>query len=174
MSDFKEQFSEEELAAACVPDFEPCSEELAITKMLCGKLKEQDCLTQGERESVAYRLAEIMVHAKNIYTDILPRLAECEAIAKAAEADEAESTEDEECGCGSDDCDHCADEEDSRPIPEDPPIFNELTGARMALIQMRDLINDFDDAFMNAMAAQREADGSKERLPEAEDFDFEE
>ena len=43
----------------------------------------------------------------------------------------------------------------------------------MAFIHLRDLIADFDDAFMVAMASQREADGNKDKLEEA-DFEYEE
>ncbi len=137
------------------------------------KLKEQNCLLPGERESVAYRLAEIMVSAKNLYVEVLPRLVNCELTKPVGDDEEAEETHvHHDCSCGCDgECDE--DEEDSKPSIEETPIFNELAGARMAFIHLRDLIADFDDAFMIAMASQREADGNKDKLEES-DFEYEE
>ncbi len=165
--------SEEQLIPASVPELEPGSEEIAITKIVHDKLKEQNCLLPGERESVAYRLAEIMVSAKNLYVEVLPRLVNCD---KTQSLNEEEEVEDghvhHECSCASeDDCDE-DDEYRKQPI-EEAPVFNELAGARMAFIHLRDLIADFDDAFMVAMASQREADGNKDKLEEA-DFEYEE
>ena len=166
--------SEEQLIPASVPELEPGSEEIAITKIVHDQLKDQNCLLPGERESVAYRLAEIMVSAKNLYVEVLPRLVNCD---KNKPLSQDEDTEDEHehnehsCDCVND-CDEDEDE-DRRPAIEDTPIFNELAGARMAFIHLRDLIADFDDAFMVAMASQREADGNKDKLEEA-DFEYEE
>ncbi len=174
-SNSEERFnSEEQLIPASVPELEPGSEEIAITKVVHDKLKEQNCLLPGERESVAYRLAEIMVSAKNLYVEVLPRLVNCDLTHHVDEEEETEETHvhHHDCSCEcSHDCDE--DEEDSKPSIEETPIFNELAGARMAFIHLRDLIADFDDAFMVAMASQREADGNKDKLEET-DFEYEE
>lgn len=166
--------SEEQLIPASVPELEPGSEEIAITKIVHDQLKEQNCLLPGERESVAYRLAEIMVSAKNLYVEVLPRLVNCDKSKPCSQNEEAEEEHEHHehsCDCCAD-CDE--DEEDSKTTTiEDTPIFNELAGARMAFIHLRDLIADFDDAFMVAMASQREADGNKDKLEEA-DFEYEE
>jgi hypothetical protein len=108
---------------------QPGEQELAITGVLHRRLQAEDCLRPGDRESVAYRIAEIMVHAKSLYTQVLPRLME----------------EDEALGY---------------------TLFEELAGARMAFVQMKDLVEDFDEAFLEAMAHQREDDGNEDRLPE--------
>ena len=174
-SNSEEKFnSEEQLIPASVPELEPGSEEIAITKVVHDKLKEQNCLLPGEGESVAYRLAEIMVSAKNLYVEVLPRLVNCDLTHHVDEEEEAEETHvhHHDCSCECDhDCDE--DEEDGKPSIEETPIFNELAGARMAFIHLRDLIADFDDAFMVAMASQREADGNKDKLEET-DFEYEE
>lgn len=173
-SNSEERFnSQEQLIPASVPELEPGSEEIAITKIVHNKLKEQNCLLPGERESVAYRLAEIMVSAKNLYVEVLPRLVNCD---KSQPVSEEEGAQEEplhhDCfNQGESECDEDG-EENNSPI-EETPIFNELAGARMAFIHLRDLIADFDDAFMVAMASQREADGHKDRLEEA-DFEYEE
>lgn len=163
--------SEEQFIPASVPELEPGSEEIAITKVVHDKLKEQNCLLPGERESVAYRLAEIMVSAKNLYVEVLPRLVNCDST-QTVDEDAEETHVHHDCSC---ECEDCCDEEeeDRKPPIEETPIFNELAGARMAFIHLRDLIADFDDAFMVAMASQREADGNKDKLEEA-DFEYEE
>lgn len=48
--------------------------EAAITRILNERFEQEDCLRAGGRESVAYRIAEIMVAAKSLYTEVLPRL----------------------------------------------------------------------------------------------------
>lgn len=110
---------------AYVPELEPGSEEIAITKLVNRRLQEGGCLRVGTRESVAYRLAEIMVSAKNLYTEVLPRFIE-------GGADGGEYEEDEE-------------------LSESERVFDDLAGVRMAFIHMRDLIVDFEDAFMDAI-----------------------
>ena len=141
----------ESLQRAYVPELEPGSEELAITRVIYKHLQAQNCLRPGERESVAYRLAELMVAAKDLYTDVLPHLLQ------GGEDDYDPQTEGEET-----------------------PIFRELSGVRMALIHLRDLIADFDESFMEAMASQREIDAQnraeedeEEPLPPALEFDGE-
>ena len=49
-------------------------QELVITRLLNKRMVDEDCLRPGDRESVAYRIAEIMVAAKQMYTRSLPRL----------------------------------------------------------------------------------------------------
>lgn len=98
------------------------SQEVAITRVLHERFRRDDCLQPGDRESVAYRIAEIMVASKNLYLDSLPRLLE-------------------------------------EVKPEHPTsAFEELAGLRMTLLHLRDLVTDFDEAFMEAMAHQREED----------------
>ncbi len=93
-------------------------QELLITKLLHQRMVEEECLQPGDRESVSYRIAEIFVAAKELYTKALPRLTEDKAL----------------------------------------PLFEELTGLRMALLHLRDLVEDFDDSFMEAMHHEREQD----------------
>lgn len=108
---------------------QPGAQELAITGVLHRRLQAEDCLRPGDRESVAYRVAEIMVQARTLYTEVLPRLMEEDAA-------------------------------------EGYTLFEELAGARMAFMHLKDLVEDFDQAFLEAMAHQREDDGNDERLPE--------
>lgn len=99
-----------------------------ITQHLFARMKEEDCLRPGDRESVAYRIAEVMVLAKQLYMETLPRL-----------MGETEET-----------------------------LFDELAGLRMALLNLRDLVSEFDEAFLEAMHHQREADDA-EKAPEDEE-----
>lgn len=114
---------EAEAVRAYVPELEPGSEEIAITKLVNGRLQAGGCLRVGTRESVAYRLAEIMVAAKDLYTEVLPRF--IEGGEDGGEADEE--------------------------LSESERVFDDLAGVRMAFIHMRDLILDFEDAFMDAI-----------------------
>ncbi len=114
------------------------AQQLAVMKMIFSRLENDGCLCPGGREAIAYRLAEIMTHAKDIYTKSLPRLV-------AAEIKESDETSD---------------------------IFDELAGLRMELIHMKDLIEDYEEAFLEAMEDQRKADGNEERLPEPQDDDW--
>ncbi|MCR5661964.1 MAG: hypothetical protein K6G50_07535 [bacterium] len=113
------------------------SQQLAVMKLIFSRLENNGCLCPGGREAIAYRLAEIMTHAKDIYTKSLPRL-----VATETNSDE----------------------------PSD--LFDELAGLRMELIHMKDLIEDYEDAFLEAMEDQRKADGNEERLPDPPDDDW--
>lgn len=107
---------------------EPGQQELVITGVLHRRLAAEDCLRPGDRESVAYRIAEIMVAARSLYTELLPRL---------MDEDTAEGYS----------------------------MFEELAGARMAFMNLKDLVEDFDEAFLESMAHQREEDGNDATLP---------
>ena len=110
------------------------SEEGTLMQILQAKMQRQDCLNASDQEPVAYRISEIMVAAKELYTEDLPRL-----ILDKEDAAEGE-------------------------------MFQELTGLRMALFNIRDLITDFDEAFLDAMTHQREDDeGDSEDEDEDED-----
>jgi hypothetical protein len=100
------------------------AEEATVTAILQSKMAVQDCLREADRQLVAYRIAEIMVGAKELYTKELPRI-----------------TSDSE---------------------GESDIFGELAGLRMAFLHLRDLITDFDEAFMIAMSHQREDDSENE------------
>ena len=107
---------------------EPGQQELVITGVLHRRLAAEDCLRPGDRESVAYRIAEIMVAARSLYTELLPRLMDEDAA-------------------------------------EGYSMFEELAGARMAFINLKDLLDDFDEAFLESKSHQREDDGNDSTLP---------
>ncbi len=48
--------------------------EMLITRVLNERFEKEDVLRVSGRESVAYRIAEIMLAAKSLYTETLPRL----------------------------------------------------------------------------------------------------
>lgn len=91
--------------------------EYVIAKVLHKRLEQENSLTRGEREAVAYRLSEIMVCAKDLYTKSLPRL---------MDGASAERT-----------------------------LEEEISGVRMTLLHLRDLVTDFDNAFLDAMFHER-------------------
>ena len=96
-----------------------------VTAVLQSKMAAQNCLREADRQLVAYRIAEIMVGAKELYTKELPRM-----------------TMDE--------------------TGEDQDVFSDLAGVRMSFLHLRDLITDFDEAFMIAMSHQRDDDEEDE------------
>lgn len=49
-------------------------EEVEITKLINERLRREDCLAAEDRETVAYRIAEIMVAAKRMHTSGLARI----------------------------------------------------------------------------------------------------
>ena len=106
------------------------AEEATVTTILQSKMTVGDCLRETDRQLVAYRIAEIMVGAKELYTKELPRLT----------SDSYNS--------------------------ENFDVFGELAGVRMAFLHLRDLITDFDEAFMIAMSHQRDDDAEDEEADE--------
>ena len=93
--------------------------EQVIAQVLHRRMEEEKSLTAAERGAVAYRIAEIMVQAKELYTQALPRL--------------------------------------TKEVPSELPMEEELSGLRMALLHMRDLVTDFDNAYLDAMFIERKA-----------------
>ncbi len=109
------------------------AEEATVTAIIQTKLGAQELLREEDRQMVAYRIAEIMVGAKELYTKELPRIAS------------------------------------ERPVDEDVDLFSELAGLRMSFLHLRDLITDFDEAFMVAMSHQRDDDDGEETEEEEPD-----
>ncbi len=50
------------------------TEELEITRLIFERLRREESLEAEDRETVAYRIAEIMATARQMYTTNLPRL----------------------------------------------------------------------------------------------------
>ena len=83
-----------------------------VLKRLC---KIED-LNEGTREPLAYRMAEILVGSKNLYTKILPEFLQSEA---------------GEAGDGNE--------------------FERLIGMRMYFLHLRDMVEEFEVAFIKAL-----------------------
>lgn len=93
--------------------------EQLIAQVLHARMEKESTLIPHERGPVAYRIAEAMVAAKDLYTEYLPRL--------------------------------------TQEVPSELPMEEEISGLRMALLHLRDLITDFDNAFLDAMFSERKA-----------------
>lgn len=93
--------------------------EQVIARILHQRMQVENSLIPGEREAVAYRIAEVMVTAKELYTQYLPRLIQ--------------------------------------EGPQETSLEDEISGLRMALLHLRDLVSDFDNAFLEAMFRERQA-----------------
>lgn len=90
--------------------------EAVIARIVHERLEKDKGLHPGDRESVAYRIAEIMACAKELYTGALPRL-----------------------------------------LQEGSSMEEEISGLRMTFLHLRDLVTDFDQAFLEAMHHERAA-----------------
>lgn len=97
----------------------PETGEHVIARILHRRMQEEKSLVAGEREAVAYRIAEVMVSAKDLYTLYLPRLL--------------------------------------KEVGSELSLEDEISGLRMALLHLRDLVSDFDNAFLDAMFSERKA-----------------
>ena len=65
-------------------------EELEITRLINERLRREDCMEAEDRETVAYRIAEIMITAKRMYTTSLPRLTNVNGESEATMEDDLE------------------------------------------------------------------------------------
>lgn len=50
------------------------AEEAEITRLIHDRMRTEECMEEADRETVAYRIAEIMAAARRMYTTSLPRL----------------------------------------------------------------------------------------------------
>lgn len=148
-------------------DWDDCDEEcqttVAIVNLIKHRLDREDFLNSKDRESVAYRLAEVMLCAKDLYTKRLKCLT-------------ADSEEREQMGLLGEDTPPEDPEKSGEAETAEPDfsVFNDLAYTRMHLIRLRDLISDFDGSFMEAMAAQREEEGNEETWLQDAEWDEEE
>lgn len=55
-------------------DYSDIEQARAIMKIIHSRIKALECIDNENKESIAYRIAEIMAASKNLYTKILPRL----------------------------------------------------------------------------------------------------
>ncbi len=46
----------------------------AITAVICDRLRDEKSIAEENKESIAYRMAEMMTAAKGLYTELLPSL----------------------------------------------------------------------------------------------------
>lgn len=65
-------------------------EELEITRLIADRLSREDCMDVADRETIAYRIAEIMVTARRMFTTSLPRLTNVSGESQASMDDDLE------------------------------------------------------------------------------------
>lgn len=66
------------------------AQELEITRLIHDRLRREECLQPEDRETVAYRIAEIMVAAKSMFTTSLPRVTNVNGESEASMDDDLE------------------------------------------------------------------------------------
>ena len=123
--------------------------EYVIAKTLHNRLLVEKLVREGESEAVAYRIAEIMVAAKDLYNVTLPRLTEDASVTASLLTSEGGA-------------------------PDQLGFYEEIAGLRMALLHMRDLVSEFDAHFMDAMAIERADDESVPKWENPDDWSEEE
>lgn len=107
-------------------------QEQAIQQVILSKLRPTALVRPEQQETVAYRLAEIFVAARQLYTDVLPRFLDLPAPPPPANGEAP------------------ADEKLEGEVFE---VFGEV---RMNLLHLRDLVEDFDDSFLESLNARLE------------------
>lgn len=95
----------------------------AIMKLLFGKIKGLDSLLDDNKESLSYRIAEIMSSSKNLYTKMLPKL---------------------------------LDQENNNDY------MDLLVELRMHFLHMLDLINEFEEFFLESIVSEDETEEEAE------------
>ncbi|NDD29563.1 MAG: hypothetical protein EB084_15000 [Proteobacteria bacterium] len=102
-------------------------QEQAIRKVLLTRLRQTSIVQAPQQEIVAYRLAEIFVAARQLYTDVLPGFLE---LPEKSAPETAEGGEE---------------------------VFEMFGDVRMHLLHLRDLVEDFEEAFLESLSGRLEA-----------------
>lgn len=105
-------------------------QEQAIQQVILSKLKRSTLIQVEQQEIVAYRLAEIFVAARQLYTDVLPRFLELPDTAPQPP----------------DDADEDGEEEDE--------VFEVFGEVRMNMLHLRDLMEDFEESFLESLSGR--------------------
>jgi hypothetical protein len=101
-------------------------QEQTIFQVIFAKLAPSELIQEEHKQAMAYRLAEIFVASRVMYTKVMPRFMEAE-------------TDDE--------------------------IFEALGEARMNVLNVKDLAEDFEESFLHSIS-DREGDTDEDSLPE--------
>ena len=91
----------------------------AITRVIAEKIKDEKSISDENKESIAYRMAEIMTAAKNLYTQMLPIFTNDDSKEEA---------------------------------------FDILSKFRLHYINLCDIIQEFDEMFMNSIVPEEGAE----------------
>lgn len=108
-------------------------QELAISRVILKKLARTTLVQPEQQEIVAARLAEIFVSSRQLYTDVMPSFLE---LADPTTKMDEDAYEDE--------------------------VFELFGGVRMHLLHLRDLIEDFEEAFLESLSGRLDAQKGEE------------
>lgn len=128
-------------------------QEQAVQQVILSKLKRSSVVQAEQQEAIAYRLAEIFVATRQMYTTVLPRFLELpdppppdtEAAKPTAGAD----TE----------------------TPEEIEIFEVFAEVRMNILNLRDLFEDFEEIFLESLSGRMGVQNTEDQPVEEEDDD---
>ncbi len=116
-------------------------QEQAIRDVILSRLHAVNLVAPAQQEAVAYRLAEIFVASRQLYTHILPRF--LEAPTEAANPPPASKA------------DPVAPPEDASATG--PDLFEVFGEVRMNLLMLRDLVEDFEETFLASLSDSLES-----------------
>lgn len=103
-------------------------QEMAISQVIQKKLARTELVQADQQQIVAARLAEIFVSSRQLYTDVLPSFLELGEPSTQMDID-----------------------------AYDDEVFELFGGVRMHLLHLRDLIEDFEEAFLESLSGRLEA-----------------
>lgn len=127
-------------------------QEQAIKQIILSRLRRTTIVQAPQQEAVAYRLAEILVAARQLYTDVLPSFFEQSAEAGAPSNGAAPHVAE------------VSDEADDR-------IFEAFGEVRMNLLHLRDLVEDFEETFLESLSGRLQRQQGEGPDDESEDGD---
>lgn len=116
------------------------NQEKTIYQVIHSRLEKSELLKPEQKETIAYRLAELFVASRILYTQVLPAFLESPGESDAATPKSA-------------------------PVDADEIILETLGEVRMNLLNLKDLVEDFEDVFLESLA-DRQVDGADEEEPE--------
>lgn len=107
-------------------------QEQAIKQIILSRLRRTTIVQAPQQEGVAYRLAEIFVAARQLYTEVLPGFLEL-----------AEKPADDGAVV-----------DPGAPDDADDRVFEVFGDVRMNLLHLRDLVEDFEETFLESLSGR--------------------
>jgi hypothetical protein len=125
-------------------------QEKTIYQVILSRLAKSQLLKAEQKETLAYRLAEIFVASRILYTQVLPVFVDGEQDGDPERA--AVRRTDAQAGLS------LSDATPEASDSSDEAILETLGEVRMNLLNLKDLVEDFEDVFLESLAERQGAD----------------